>query len=520
MRKNLPVSGKEVLFDDKERIISITNIKGVITSINSSFLKISGFREDELIGQAHNIVRHPDMPQAAFADLWASLDQGKPWMGLVKNRCKNGDHYWVNAYVMGVYKNGALTGYQSVRTKPERQHVEAAEAFYAKLQNDKRTTSLLDYRAKQILASLLTAAIPASLVALLGSNTWVGISAASVSAIVAAIALTKYQQKPMHALQQSAQQIHDSDVACLAYCGDTSPYARTLIAIKSMQSQQATLVELLKNSAADLLSVIQDTNTIVQKSNQGVNQQSSEIAQLATAINQMTTAIDDVAKNAVTTASSANDASNEVDDGMSIIAKTKATISQLSEEIGSANDLINQLKEDADRINNIVSVINGITFQTNLLALNASVEAARAGEAGRGFSVVAEEVRSLATSTQSSTTEIESMIHTLQNRTLQTVSVMETSQAQAKRTSQEAEGVTNALKTIAKSVASVNDMNTEIATAAEEQSAVTKEINRSINNINNAVDDITQAAQQSAEAGQRLETVAEEINSVVTQFRR
>jgi len=520
MRKNLPITGKEVLFDDNERIISITNAKGVITAVNEAFIKISGFTEDELIGQAHNLVRHPDMPQAAFADLWTTLKQGKPWMGLVKNRCKNGDHYWVNAYVMPVYKNGQLTGYQSVRTKPERKHIETAERFYSNLQNNKKPFSFNNTKSRQYLACLLTASVPAMFIAAFNSNSWVALTSGAAAAVACSLALYKWQQKPLQTIQQRAKEIHDSDVACLAYCGNTSPLSNTEVALKSLQSQQATLVELLKNSAADLLSVIQETNDVVQKSNDGVNQQSTEITQLATAINQMSTAIDDVAKNAVTTASSTHEASIEVDDSQSIIENTKTAISQLAEDIGNANALIRDLKQDADNINNIVSVINGITFQTNLLALNASVEAARAGEAGKGFSVVAEEVRSLANSTQSSTTEIESTIQALQKRTLETVSVMEASQSQAKRTSEEAQSITSALETIAKSVASVSDMNTEIATATEQQSAVTKEINRSIGNINSSVDNITQAAQQTAEAGHKLEAVAEEINSVVAQFRR
>ncbi|MCW8885574.1 MAG: PAS domain-containing protein, partial [Motiliproteus sp.] len=122
MKINTPVTETEYSVKLHQRIISTTDTKGIITSINQDFLDVSGFTEEELIGQSHNIVRHPDMPQAAFADLWETLKRGEAWMGLVKNRCKNGDFYWVNAYVTPVYEGGDLAGYQSVRTVPSRDY--------------------------------------------------------------------------------------------------------------------------------------------------------------------------------------------------------------------------------------------------------------------------------------------------------------------------------------------------------------------------------------------------------------
>ena len=127
MRDNGPVTGHEVPVKEGDELVSATNTKGVITFCNDTFCKVAGFERDELMRKAHNIVRHPDMPEAAFQQVWDRLKAGKPWMGIVKNRCKNGDHYWVDAYVTPLKVNGEITGYESVRVHPQRVYVERAE---------------------------------------------------------------------------------------------------------------------------------------------------------------------------------------------------------------------------------------------------------------------------------------------------------------------------------------------------------------------------------------------------------
>lgn len=135
--KNYPVTGKERDYSPDIRIISTTDLKGILTYSNDDFKQVSGFTEEELVGKNHNVVRHPDMPPAAFADLWTTVKAKKPWMGIVKNRCKNGDHYWVNAYVTPLFENNEICGYQSVRTKPQKDQIERAERFYNKINSGK-----------------------------------------------------------------------------------------------------------------------------------------------------------------------------------------------------------------------------------------------------------------------------------------------------------------------------------------------------------------------------------------------
>ena len=142
MKNNQPVTQKEVNFPPNRYLVSKTDLKGVITYANDAFVAISGFNRDELIGSSHNIVRHPDMPPAAFADMWASLKAGMPWRGLVKNRAKSGDFYWVDAQVVPILKNGEIAGYMSVRRAPTRAQIAEAEALYAKVRASGKFNSI------------------------------------------------------------------------------------------------------------------------------------------------------------------------------------------------------------------------------------------------------------------------------------------------------------------------------------------------------------------------------------------
>ncbi|WP_259766503.1 PAS domain-containing protein, partial [Pseudomonas protegens] len=136
MRNNLPVTQRELVFPAEQRLISATDVRGKITYCNDEFVAVSGFSREELIGSPHNIVRHPDMPEAVFAHMWSYLKDGKSWMGIVKNRSNNGDHYWVNAYVTPIFSKGVIAGYESVRVKPEREQVERASALYQRMRSD------------------------------------------------------------------------------------------------------------------------------------------------------------------------------------------------------------------------------------------------------------------------------------------------------------------------------------------------------------------------------------------------
>ena len=521
MKINLPVTGVERELREGEFIVSTTDLKGITTYANEAFIRISGFSAEELIGKNHNVVRHPDMPPAAFADLWTTLKAGKSWMGIVKNRCKNGDHYWVDAYVTPMFEHGQIVGYQSVRIKPSRDDVERAEKLYQSLMSDKPARPRLPrLTMKQKLyagTALILTGIGAASLAFAGAGPATA-AMILIPALLLACANIHLALRPLDRVIEDAAAIVDNPVMQQVYIGSVDGIHKPALAMRMLQARLRTVISRISDSAETLASVAEDTAARVDQKRNIVQQQKAETDQVAAAMNEMTASAKEVASSAEQASHAAGEASREVDNGKQVMSHIIGASQTLADELTRAGSVIQDLKERSNDISVVLEVIKNIAEQTNLLALNAAIEAARAGEQGRGFAVVADEVRTLAQRTQQSTEEIEEMIEKFQTGTRQAVDVMESSCAQARKTADSATSGGEALETITRDVSTITDMNHHIATASEEQTAVTDEINRSIHNISQMTDETVHAIQQIASANEQLAELARSFQGMSRQF--
>lgn len=523
MKKNFPVTGVEKEYPSDIQIISTTDIKGSITSYNSDFIEISGFSEEEILNKNHNVVRHPDMPVAAFADLWQVIKQGKPWMGIVKNRCENGDHYWVDAYVTPIYEGDQVTGYQSVRTRPNRKYVKRAEKLYQSLITGSKWLNLFGWFHTNLMNKVATgytaALLPVlGLLFLFGDLTVMSGVIAGSAGIATSLLIAKLIAHPWQKAAADAKNIFGNSVAQAVYTGRSDELGQLNLVITAQQAQLRTVLGRIGGAAGELNEVAERTSSIVEETNQGVQQQQSEIEQVATAMNEMSATVQEVARSTNDTAKSTHDADEQAKAGREVVNKTIEYIEDVANELQQAAIVIERLENDSQQIGSVVDVINSIAEQTNLLALNAAIEAARAGEHGRGFAVVADEVRTLARRTQESTQEIQKMISGLQAAAEESTRVMKFSQEKTRATVEQAGLAGETLQAITQAVDYITGLTSHIATAAEEQSAVAEEINRNIVNINQISDDTTQASYQTSLASEDLSKHVIGLQSMVKQF--
>ncbi|BAQ72176.1 histidine kinase, HAMP region, chemotaxis sensory transducer HAMP region: chemotaxis sensory transducer [Pseudomonas sp. Os17] len=293
---------------------------------------------------------------------------------------------------------------------------------------------------------------------------------------------------------------------------------RLLQAMLTMQEKLRDTLQRISASAGQLASAAEELNSVTDESARGLTQQNNEIEQAATAVNEMTSAVEEVARNAVSTSEASKNATTSAGDGRDLVQETVSAIERMSSDVQSTASLIGDLANESRDIGKVLDVIRGLADQTNLLALNAAIEAARAGEAGRGFAVVADEVRALAHRTQQSTSEIERMIGSIQSGTEHAVDSMRNSTERAESTLNIARGAGLSLDTINSAIIEINERNLVIASAAEEQAQVAREVDRNLVNIRDLSVQSTTGANQTRSASSELSGLAVDLNNLVTRF--
>lgn len=517
MRKNLPVTDREITFGSNTKLISVTDTQGTILECNDTFVEVSGFEKHELIGQPHNMVRHPDMPTEAYKKMWHYLKAGKPWMGLVKNRCKNGDFYWVNAYVTPVTQNGKVIGYESVRSCPSRQDVERATKLYRDINAGKTKRAALPISLENAFL-ILSIAICAGLFGF-GFKVLSEL-ALLVSVIIFAFWVSLNRKKTLNALNEMLNLAFSDELAVQSYTEETGDLGKLKVAILSQLAHLGTVITRIESAALVVAKESEKGAELTAKTRKDIESQQSETMQVATAMNEMSTTIAEVSKHVSNTAIQADTANHLASKGNEVANVTRGSIQKLKltvEQIGSS---VRGVSEQTARIANAAQMIEQIADQTNLLALNAAIEAARAGEQGRGFAVVADEVRNLARRTQESTKEIYGIVTELTHRAGDAVKIADAGAIDAE------EGLSNVIESgkmlsgISESIGQIASMSTQMAAAVEEQAYVAEDINRQIVNISTLADLSNDSSMQLSETIIYLNKIADELHELVVRFKR
>ncbi|MDQ7986732.1 methyl-accepting chemotaxis protein [Pseudomonas sp. G34] len=337
--------------------------------------------------------------------------------------------------------------------------------------------------------------------------------------IVLALLLTRSIVRPLGEALNVADVIASGDLTQRIQVSGSDEPARLMSALQTMQKNLHGAIQSIADSSSQLASASEELHAVTEDSTRGLHQQNNEIEQAATAVNQMTAAVEEVARNAVSTSQASRESNNTALRGREQVRETVESISQLTRDVTDTSGEVEKLAEQIHEISKVLDVIRSIADQTNLLALNAAIEAARAGEAGRGFAVVADEVRALAHRTQQSTQEIEGMIGGIQSGTEKTVTAMQNSNQRARSTLEVAKAAGQALEQITEAIAMINERNQVIASASEEQAQVAREVDRNLVNIRDLSMQTSAGANQTSSSSQELSRLAVDLNALVTRFK-
>lgn len=490
MRLNAPVTDIEFPLSDDRTIISTTDLSGNITYANPYFIEVSGFSEKELIGAPQNILRHPDMPRAAFADMWATIKSGLPWTAMVKNRRKTGDYYWVLANVTPVVERGKPVGYMSVRIKPSREQVKAGDALYRKTAAGYKLTlrqgrvvmpglpgKILEWM-RLSMGTRVTLALSFLIVSMgaIGLSAWsagwnsgLGLRIVALAAVNGAVAawfwhfVTRQLLAPLQQAIKVAQAMAGGDMTARIETERTDEIGQLLRALRQTNIVFRSIVGDIRDSFQQMRTATGELSAGNQHLSGRTDSQAASLEETAASMEELATTVGQNAKRAT--------------QGNDVVATALATAEKGGAAMERVVATMGDISDASGKISDIVSIINGIASQTNLLALNAAVEAARAGEAGRGFAVVASEVRALAQRSATAAAEISQLIH-----------------ASTEKVGAGSLLAREAGETMRDIIAAVN----QVAGIMAEVSSASLEQNVGIGQVNQAINEMDQATQQNA----------------------
>ena len=544
MRKNFPVTAVEYPVSDETLIVSRTDLKGKLTYFNEDFIAAAGFTSAELMGQPHNIVRHPDMPPEAFDNLWDTLKGGKPWLGAVKNRRKNGDFYWVLATASPIRENGQVKGYTSIRTKLPADQRKLAEEVYAAIREKKPHGYRIDagiIRRRSLFDrfSIFTGTLKARLVTMMllqalfmlalgvggalstGGSTGLILSLlAVVGAAIggfAGLATMRAIQGPMRQLNDTlinlVQDKFDNRIV-IERDDEIGEALRNLQTVQTIirfsrdevqavqrraerqrKADMTKLADGFEAAIGEIVETVSSAATELEASASTLSSTAGRAQELATAV---ATGSEAASTNVHSVASAAEEMSSSVREIGRQVQDSSRIANEAVSQAHATTERVSELSRAASRIGDVVELINAIAGQTNLLALNATIEAARAGEAGRGFAVVASEVKALAEQTAKATGEIGQQVGGIQAATQDSV---------------------GAIGEISGTIARLSEIASAIAAAVEQQGAATQEIARNVQEaargtqqVSSNVGDVQRGASETGSASSQVLTAAQMLS--------